>query len=139
MDIRLLPEHERFRDDVRRFLDGALDDDLRDGARFCPGVFQDYETNIRWHRILFKQGWVAPSWPKQYGGTGWDQMRRHIWAREARLRERRGCADGSSHGGARDDWARTRGHRSICRVFFLARTIGAKAIRSRAQVPISRR
>ena len=74
MDISLLPEHERFRDEVRRFLDGALDDDLRDGARFCPGVFQDYETNIRWHRILYAQGWIAPSWPKQYGGTGWDLM-----------------------------------------------------------------
>ena len=85
MDIRLLPEHERFRDEVRGFLDGALDDDLRDGARFCPGVFQDYETNIRWHRILFAQGWIAPSWPKQYGGTGWDLMQRHIWTTEASL------------------------------------------------------
>jgi alkylation response protein AidB-like acyl-CoA dehydrogenase len=85
MDIRLLPEHERFRDDVRRFLDGALDDDLRDGARFCPGVFQDYETNIRWHRILYAQGWIAPGWPKQYGGTGWDLMQRHIWTTEASL------------------------------------------------------
>lgn len=85
MDIRLLPEHERFRDEVRRFLDGALDDDLRDGARFCPGVFQDYDTNIRWHRILYAQGWIAPSWPKQYGGTGWDLMQRHIWTTEASL------------------------------------------------------
>ncbi len=85
MDIRLLPEHERFRDEVRTFLDGALDDDLRDGARFCPGVFQDYETNIRWHRILYEQGWIAPSWPKQYGGTGWDLMQRHIWTTEASL------------------------------------------------------
>ncbi len=85
MDIRLLPEHERFRDEVRRFLDGALDDDLRDGARFCPGVFQDYATNIRWHRILYRQGWIAPSWPKQYGGTGWDLMQRYIWTTQASL------------------------------------------------------
>jgi len=85
MDIRLLPEHETFRTEVRRFLDSALDDDLRDGARFCPGVFQDYETNIRWHRILYKQGWIAPGWPKQYGGTGWDLLQRHIWTTEASL------------------------------------------------------
>jgi len=85
MDISLLPEHECFRDEVRRFLDDALDDDLRDGARFCAGVFQDYETNIRWHRILHAQGWIAPSWPKQYGGTGWDLMQRHIWTTEASL------------------------------------------------------
>ena len=85
MDIRLLPEHETFRDDVRRFLDVALDDDLRDGARFCAGIFQDYATNMRWHRILHAQGWVAPSWPKQYGGTGWDLLQRHIWTTEASL------------------------------------------------------
>ncbi len=85
MDIRLLPEHERFRDEVREFLDTALDDDLRDGARFCAGVFQDYATNIRWHRILYAQGWIAPSWPKQYGGTGWDLLQRHIFTTEASL------------------------------------------------------
>ncbi len=85
MDIRLLPEHERFRDEVRDFLDTALDDDLRDGARFCAGVFQDYATNIRWHRILYAKGWIAPSWPKQYGGTGWDLLQRHIFTTEASL------------------------------------------------------
>jgi alkylation response protein AidB-like acyl-CoA dehydrogenase len=85
MDIRLLPEHEQFRATVRRFLDTALDDDLRDGARFCAGVFQDYATNMRWHRILYRQGWVAPSWPKQFGGCGWDLLQRHIWSTEASL------------------------------------------------------
>ncbi|HEY6598182.1 MAG TPA: acyl-CoA dehydrogenase family protein [Pseudomonadales bacterium] len=85
MDISLLPEHETFRSDVRRFLDTALDDDLRDGARFCAGIFQDYATNMRWHKVLYAQGWVAPSWPKQYGGAGWDLLQRHIWTTEASL------------------------------------------------------
>jgi acyl-CoA dehydrogenase len=70
---------------VREFLDLALDGDLRDGARFCPGIFQDYDTNIRWHRILFDKGWIAPSWPKQYGGTGWDLLQRYIWSTETSL------------------------------------------------------
>jgi acyl-CoA dehydrogenase len=85
MDIRLRPEHEAFRDEVRGFLNGALDDDLRDGARFSPGIFQDYDTNMRWHRILYEKGWVAPSWPKQYGGTGWDLLQRHIFTTETSL------------------------------------------------------
>jgi alkylation response protein AidB-like acyl-CoA dehydrogenase len=83
MHIRLAPLHASFRDEVRRFLDGALSDELRDGARFCAGIFQDFDTNMRWHRILYRQGWVAPGWPKRYGGTGWDLMQRHIWATEA--------------------------------------------------------
>jgi len=83
MQIHLAPEHAAFRDEVRRFLDGALTDDLREGARFCAGIFQDFDTNMRWHRILYRQGWVAPAWPKRWGGTGWDLMQRHIWSTEA--------------------------------------------------------
>ena len=85
MDISFSAEHEAFRDEVRAFLDEALDDDLRDGARYCPGIFQDYDTNIRWHRTLFDKGWIAPSWPKQFGGTGWDLLQRYIWSTETSL------------------------------------------------------
>ena len=85
MDISFSAEHEAFREEVREFLNLALDEDLRDGARFCPGIFQDYDTNIRWHRILFDKGWIAPSWPKEYGGTGWDLLQRYIWSTETSL------------------------------------------------------
>ncbi len=85
MDIAFSREHEAFRDEVRRFLDSALTDELRDAQRRCPGIFLDYEHNIVWHRILHRQGWVAPSWPERYGGTGWDLTRRYIWATESTL------------------------------------------------------
>ncbi|MEZ5560278.1 MAG: acyl-CoA dehydrogenase family protein [Pseudomonadales bacterium] len=85
MHISFSAEHEAFRDEVKRFLDGNLTDELRDAQRFCPGIFLDYEHNIVWHRILHRQGWIAPAWPKQYGGTGWDLTRRYIWATESTL------------------------------------------------------
>ena len=82
MNITVGNEYETFRDEVKRFLDDNLTDDLRDAQRFCPGIFLDYEHNIVWHRILHKQGWVAPAWPQEYGGTGWDLMQRYIWSIE---------------------------------------------------------
>lgn len=82
MKIGFSPEHEAFRDEVRRFLDRELTDELREAQRRCPGIFLDYEHNIVWHRILYRQGWVAPAWPKQYGGTGWDLTQRYIWTTE---------------------------------------------------------
>ena len=85
MNIAFSREHEAFRDEVRRFLDTHLTDELREAQRFCPGIFLDYEHSIVWHRILYKQGWVAPSWPKEYGGTGWDLTQRYIWTRESTL------------------------------------------------------
>lgn len=85
MNISFSAEHEAFRDEVRRFLDQALTDELRQAQRFCPGIFLDYEHNIVWHRILHRKGWVAPSWPRQYGGTGWDLTQRYIWSTETTL------------------------------------------------------
>jgi alkylation response protein AidB-like acyl-CoA dehydrogenase len=85
MNIAFGPEHEAFRNQVRGFLDSALTDDLREAQASCPGIFLDYEHNIRWHRILFEKGWVAPSWPERYGGTGWDLVQRYIWTTESTL------------------------------------------------------
>ena len=85
MNISFSTEHEAFRDEVRAFLDAQLTDDLVEAQRACPGIFLDYEHNIRWHRILHGKGWVAPAWPKEHGGTGWDLVQRYIWTTEATL------------------------------------------------------
>ena len=82
MDLRFSPELEAFRDEVRAFLDGALDHELRRGAAYNGGMFQDYETNIRWHRILAAKGWVAPAWPERFGGPGWSVEQRYIFSAE---------------------------------------------------------
>ena len=87
MNIAFSDAHEAFREEVRAFLDRALPDDLRAAERHRPGFFLDYPYNIRWHRILYAQGWVAPNWPKEYGGTGWDLARRYIWSTELSLAE----------------------------------------------------
>lgn len=85
MDISFSPEHEAFRDEVRTFLDEVLTDDLKQGADFCPGMFLDYEYNMPWHKILYEKGWIAPSWPEEFGGTGWDLTQRYIWSTETAL------------------------------------------------------
>ncbi len=85
MNISFSAEHEAFRGEVRSFLDSALDDDLRQAQKFCPGIFLDYEHNIRWHKILHAKGWIAPGWPKAHGGTGWDLTQRYIWGTETTL------------------------------------------------------
>ncbi|MGE5616636.1 MAG: acyl-CoA dehydrogenase family protein, partial [Bacillota bacterium] len=37
---------------------------------------------LRWHRILARQGWVAPSWPREWGGTDWNVVQRYIFEEE---------------------------------------------------------
>ena len=82
MQLALSAAEQDFQAEVRQFLDTALDDDLRRGATRCGSLFQDYPTNIRWHRILHRQGWVAPAWPQEFGGPGWSLMQHYLFQAE---------------------------------------------------------
>lgn len=83
MDLTYKQEDLAFRDQVRTFLKENLPDELRRKVLARKRLTKD-ET-IRWHKILNKQGWVAPGWPVEYGGTGWSGLQRHIWNEECAL------------------------------------------------------
>jgi alkylation response protein AidB-like acyl-CoA dehydrogenase len=38
---------------------------------------------VFWHNTLTDHGWGAPSWPKEYGGTGWNPVQRLIFEIES--------------------------------------------------------
>jgi alkylation response protein AidB-like acyl-CoA dehydrogenase len=71
-----------FRDEVRAFLDRALTPQMREAGRLTTSVFTDRQWSQPWHEALCRQGWVAPSWPVEYGGTGWNEVQRYIFAAE---------------------------------------------------------
>ena len=37
------------------------------------------------HAILNEQGWLAPNWPREYGGAEWNAVQRHIFEEECAL------------------------------------------------------
>ena len=53
-----------------------------------------------WHAILNEQGWLAPNWPKEYGGAGWNAVQRHIFEEECAPPARRASCRSASHAGA---------------------------------------
>jgi alkylation response protein AidB-like acyl-CoA dehydrogenase len=61
---------------VRTWLSANLPAELKDQAHLSR------EELLRWHRILAKKGWVAPAWPKEWGGTGWNVVQRYIFEEE---------------------------------------------------------
>ena len=71
-----------FRDMVRDFLDEHLDDTLKRAARLTTGVHTEIQASQRWFKILADQGWAAPTWPREYGGTGWNALERYIFDTE---------------------------------------------------------
>jgi alkylation response protein AidB-like acyl-CoA dehydrogenase len=80
MDLAYSPDEIEFRAEVREWITGAMPPHIRAKAQQW-GYFEHEET-MEWHRILYKKGWIAAHWPKEYGGTGWDATRQFIFAEE---------------------------------------------------------
>jgi alkylation response protein AidB-like acyl-CoA dehydrogenase len=75
----LSEEDVAFRDEVRAFIAENYPQEMR-----VPNPETDLtkEQMLLWHRILHKKGWVAPLWPKEYGGPGWSITRHFIFEQE---------------------------------------------------------
>src|SRR5436190_727294 len=80
MDLNFSAEESAFRDEVRSWLRANLPSDLREKVENYAHLSR--EDLLRWHRILAKQGWVAPAWPKEWGGTGWNVVQRYLFEEE---------------------------------------------------------
>ena len=80
MDLDYSPDERAFRDEVRDWLHDRLPAAMRDKVvRYAPLGRDDL---LGWHRILAGQGWVAPAWPAEWGGTGWNVVQRYIFEEE---------------------------------------------------------
>jgi alkylation response protein AidB-like acyl-CoA dehydrogenase len=80
MDLNYSAEELAFREEVRAWLNANLPEDLKDKVANFGHLSKD--DLLRWHRILAKKGWVAPAWPKEWGGTGWNLVQRYIFEEE---------------------------------------------------------
>ncbi|WP_409020637.1 acyl-CoA dehydrogenase family protein [Brevundimonas vesicularis] len=76
------PDLEAFRREVRDWLSANLPPHLAEVGRKATSVFTDLKPSLEWQAILHGQGWVAPGWPAEYGGPGWDEGRQHVFATE---------------------------------------------------------
>jgi alkylation response protein AidB-like acyl-CoA dehydrogenase len=76
------PADDAFTRDVLNFLEESFTDDLREECARQAGVFAAPDLAMRWHQILYRKGWIAPSWPVAYGGTGWTSAQLTIFEHE---------------------------------------------------------
>jgi alkylation response protein AidB-like acyl-CoA dehydrogenase len=79
VELQLSSEDAAFRDEVRGFIAENYPMEMR-----VPNPETDLSKDqmLLWHRILYKKGWIAPLWPKQYGGPGWSITQRFLFERE---------------------------------------------------------
>lgn len=74
-----------FKDEVRAFLADSLPDRLRTATLGTPSAFAEPEIYLDWQAILHAKGWLAYSWPVEFGGTGWSPVQRYIFERECAI------------------------------------------------------
>jgi len=80
MDPRYPPEAEEFRNEIRKFLAEKLP---RDWAGLGALDTEDaHAFTQRWRGILAQQGYLAPAWPKRYGGAGLSKIQQVVMVEE---------------------------------------------------------
>ncbi len=94
MDWSDSPEQAAFREEVATFIKERLPDDYRGseegGEGFSGGWQADRKSDnphaqkraMDWADALAEKGWVAPHWPKEYGGAGLSVMEQFIYNQE---------------------------------------------------------
>jgi alkylation response protein AidB-like acyl-CoA dehydrogenase len=83
MNLHLSPADDAFREEVRAFLRAALPAEVVRRGRIGMHPPHDGDRSW-WNRVLNERGWVAPAWPREWGGSGWTHLQQHIFEYECR-------------------------------------------------------
>ncbi len=81
MDFQDTPEQAAWREEVRAFIENERpqeydpDKGMQGGEGGPP---RDAPWYKRWQEKLSERGWIAPAWPKEYGGAGLGVMEQFI-------------------------------------------------------------
>jgi alkylation response protein AidB-like acyl-CoA dehydrogenase len=89
MDLNDLPDDE-FRAMVRQFIEANYPAEMRN-----PPHRLHWEEAKPWYMTLSRQGWLAPAWPREYGGMGLSASKQLLMTEEF---ERYGVARSPDHG-----------------------------------------
>jgi alkylation response protein AidB-like acyl-CoA dehydrogenase len=96
MDFDDTPAEAAFRAEVRAFIENECPPGIRRRgfrAAFGGGGWDDihmdraeyFARNGEWVKKLADRGWIAPAWPKEYGGAGMTVMEQFIFSQEMSL------------------------------------------------------
>src|SRR5438105_9566804 len=80
MDYTFTPQEEALRADLRAFLRDALGSSW-DGGASDIGT-DNFDFQRQFNKQLAARGWIAPAWPKQYGGMDASHIEQMIFSEE---------------------------------------------------------
>jgi len=77
MNFALKSAHQAFADEVREFARKNLSPATRE--KTFSGKHYTKDDHVVWQQALGRQGWLAYTWPKKFGGPGWDVTQRFLF------------------------------------------------------------
>jgi len=81
MDLNFTAEENAFREAMRAFVRAKLPERIR--HKVLNGLRLTRDDHVTWQRALHAQGWGGPTWPKEFGGTGWTPVQQYIFEEES--------------------------------------------------------
>ncbi len=80
MDLNYSAQELAFRDEVRAFVRERLPHEI--SRKMLEHKRLGKDDYLRWQTLLSERGWMAPNWPVEYGGAGWNAVQQHIFDEE---------------------------------------------------------
>ena len=80
MNLNFKKEDLIFQEEVRDFINDNLNHITK--KKMEEGYHLTKEDIVNWYNKLSTKGWMAPNWPKAYGGTDWTVTQRFIFNNE---------------------------------------------------------
>ena len=82
MELRLDPELEEFRREIRGFINDVLPPEIKARQRTKVLNNATVPDQHEWMRILSSHGRSVPHWPVEFGGCGWSPMQLFVFNEE---------------------------------------------------------
>ena len=85
MHLAYTPEQQRLSQELRAYFAGLMTADVRAALASADGEYGNGEAYRQVVRQLGRDGWLALSWPTEYGGRGGTMLDQLIFTDEAAI------------------------------------------------------
>jgi len=82
MNLAFNAEELAFQKEVRDWIAENMPPEVAEESRRSRSTHVSKERLLQWQKKLAGRGWLCPSWPKEFGGPGWNATQKFIFEME---------------------------------------------------------
>src|SRR5476651_1063591 len=82
MDLAFNAEELTFQKEVRDWIGANMPPEVAEESRRSRTSHVSKERLVQWQKKLASRGWLCPSWPREFGGPGWNATQKFIFEME---------------------------------------------------------